>query len=224
MRNNKTYSRLGLFLLIFLCLMPLSSFGQRFEWDMDSLSAKYNVERTIPKGFNLLDYKSRYFEITYSWYRDRADSPWRNSMARLGIFYYPLQSDDRQCELLSSIWISEILYDSLKNLGARNICSSILIGIFNGSDDFNFDDNVTIIAGAKPKEWFNADSVYIMDFPMEPISQDGETYTHGTLTFLFRNEGKSLMYGWLFTDEGATRKLFYMEKLRKHAWFIEIEE
>ena len=111
-----------------------------------------------------------------------------------------------------------------ENLAARYACMAFIRGILNGNNDFHFDDFVTTVSGLKVKEWFNADSVYIMDFPMEPIFQDGETYTHGTLMFISRNSGRVLMYGWLFTDEGAKRKLSYMEKLRKRAWFKDEED
>lgn len=87
----------------------------------------------------------------------------------------------------------------------------------NDSVHFHFDDYVTIITGKKPKEMFNADSMYIYDLPLETPYRKEYTYRTG-LVLSKKNRG-TLFFMLFFTDRGKRHEQKYINMLGKHVWY-----
>jgi hypothetical protein len=87
------------------------------------------------------------------------------------------------------------------------------------SVNFNFNDRVTIIAGKKAKEMFNADSIFIYNLPLQKPYNEKYTYCVGMA--LTKQDRDTLFFKWFFTPEGKKRQKKYLNKLRKHVWYDE---
>lgn len=84
---------------------------------------------------------------------------------------------------------------------------------------FNFNDHVTIIAGRKAKEMFNADSIYIYDLPLQEPYQD--KYTHRTGVVLAKDDRATMVFKFFFTPEGKKEEEKYIDMLSQHVWYNE---
>ncbi len=101
----------------------------------------------------------------------------------------------------------------------RESLYSELLSITNGQP-FRFEDYVTVVSGKEVGRRFNADSLFLFDFPMaEPLEKDGEIYTHCTRMYLSREGRVVLRFAWFFTDEGVKNKESYIRRLDKHVWY-----
>lgn len=91
-----------------------------------------------------------------------------------------------------------------------------------------FNDYVTIIAGKKPYEMFNADSIFIYDLPnadsvyffdesLERIRK--EKYPYCTGMFITKNDRATMDIKLFFTKKGEKKKNQYVEMLYKSIWY-----
>jgi hypothetical protein len=93
---------------------------------------------------------------------------------------------------------------------------------------FDFNDYVTIIAGKKPREMFNADSIFIYDLPnadsvyffdesLERMRK--EKYPYCTGMFITKNDRATMDIKLFFTKKGEQKKNQYIEMLKKSIWY-----
>jgi len=91
-----------------------------------------------------------------------------------------------------------------------------------------FKDYVTIIAGKKPYEMFNADSIFIYDLPnadsvyffdesLERMRK--EKYPYCTGMFITKNDRATMDIKLFFTKKGEKKKNQYIEMLYKSIWY-----
>lgn len=192
------------------------------------------ITHSFPDGFN--DFGQCGWAYGPVWTRLHSGMPWMKNSNVLFVANI-LQSDDKQCEIYFPI----ILYnggpsraDSLSNarsswgyyrqfgLIQRNSILNHLLE-FKGQDDFKFEDYVTTVGGKMPREYFNADSVFFWNFPIEPMKQEGEKYTECIFMFVWNVErAVGMTFAWFFTDEGKKNKWQYIEKLKKCVWYKEM--
>lgn len=202
---------------------------------MDSLSAEDRIVRKCPNtGFRWID-EERLWRIGDGWRRNKRDEPWkRYPYINFGTFYQVAQSDDRQCELYfdpftgevgPGLWGDDETYAEYfvgfypqAGLRHREFPMHTLLVAFDGRP-VRFEDYVTVIGGRIPREWFNADSLLLWDFPIAPIEQDGERYTHCTFMSTTRQGRATLVFVWFFTDEGFPMKWHYISQLKKSIWY-----
>lgn len=113
---------------------------------------------------------------------------------------------------------------------------------------FHFNDHVTIIAGKKPQEMFNADTMYIYDLPLQkPLPKQyvisdlywwmnaaatdslhatrkksgEEKYAYRTGLVLFKKGRGTMLFMLFFTPEGKKHEWKYINMLGKNVWYDE---
>jgi len=101
----------------------------------------------------------------------------------------------------------------------------------NNSVKIDFDDYVTVIAGKKAREMFNADSIYIYDIPgadsvfffdksIEKMRK--EKYPNCTSLIILKNGTRgSIDIKLFFTEKGRKNKEKYINMLSKNIWYDE---
>lgn len=100
----------------------------------------------------------------------------------------------------------------------------------NDSTVFNFNDYVTIIAGEKPREMFNADSIYIYDIPsadsvyfidssLEKMRK--RKYPYCTGVFISKDGRASMEFKLFFTKNAKKEEEKYFHMLNKQIWYDE---
>ncbi len=231
----------GIFLVLMGCGMsePLLAQMENLHFksatigELDQYSDRYRVVRTIPDGFNIIE-EGRAWKNGGYWRRKTKNAPWRNPENSV-LLAIVTQSDDKQCELYYDFFSLDprfLLSDSLytrtatgfytqKSLAHREFMMSSVQVVLHGRDDFKFEDYVTVIGGQMPRKYFNADSVFFWNFPIEPTELDTETYTTCTYMYIQRRERVGLVFAWFFTDEGKKREWYYIDQLKKHVWYID---
>lgn len=96
------------------------------------------------------------------------------------------------------------------------------------SVETRFNDYVTIIAGKKPREMFNADSIFVYDLPnadsvhffdesLERMRK--EKYPYCTGMFITKNDRATMDIKLFFTKKGEKKKNQYVEMLYKSIWY-----
>lgn len=100
----------------------------------------------------------------------------------------------------------------------------------NNSTRFDFNDYVTIIAGKKAREMFNADSIYIYDIPsadsvyffdksLEKTRK--EKYPYCTGVFISKDGRASMDFKLFLTKKGKKQEEKYINMLSKQVWYDE---
>jgi len=94
--------------------------------------------------------------------------------------------------------------------------------------NFDLNDYVTIIAGKKPREMFNADSILIYDLPnadsvyffdesLEKMRK--KKYPYCTGMFICKKGRATIDIKFFFTEKGEKKKNQYIEMLNNHIWY-----
>jgi hypothetical protein len=89
----------------------------------------------------------------------------------------------------------------------------------NDTTSFDFNDHVTIIAGKKAREMFNADSIFLYNIPLESAYQ--KIYSHCMGMILSKQDRAIMLFKWFFNPQGWKNKNLYINMLSKHIWYIE---
>lgn len=170
---------------------------------MNESSERHHVVRRIPEKFHIT--RNRLYSWVYGchWVRDTKTHTWKRGN-KTGAFGLLLQSDDRQCELLYSAMLGGI--------NPRSWIENDLLNISQGQDDIRFEDHVQVVGGRKVKRRFNADSIFVLELPIDPMEQDSAVYTHCIRTYLAKGD-RHIDFVWFFTDEGYARRGEYMKAL-----------
>lgn len=193
---------------VFAVLPGLSGFGraaaQSFRADelADFASKESHVIRKIPKGFHIADTSVYFWAYGYQWVRDTTKHQWKR-WAKTGAFGLLLQSDDRQ---------SEVLYSCNGGTKYRVWIESDLLNISQGQDSIRFEEHVRVVSGREVKRRFHADSIFVLELPIEPMEQDGAVYTRCIRMYLTKGE-RHINFVWFFTDEGYERREEYIRAL-----------
>ena len=234
MKAYTSYEKIACFLItvVFCCIsMPLSA-RKYYEPNVSFKNLvrhladeRINIDiKKTPEGFKQVDKDSRTWLICNKWSWSRQNKEWIKDGD--GIFtvmsYFPFQSDDKQCELCygtsAYAWIPE---SSPQWKSPRGTIRYLLMCILDGKSDYRFEDYVTVISGEEARERFNADSIFIFDVPMVyPLQEnDGEEYKYCTYVFISKINRSAISAAWFFTEEGAKRKQYYIDKLDKRIWY-----
>ena len=232
MKTYTSYGKIACFLItvVFCCIsVPLSARKYHnpdlsFKNFVRNLAdERVNIDiRKTPEDFKQVDKDRRGWLICNKWSWSRQNKEWIKDGD--GIFtimnHYPFQSDDRQCGLCYEISYGAGPYArSLPEWQSpRKYIRYLLTCILDGRSDFRFEDHVTVISNDEAKERFNADSVFILDVPMiDPLY--GEEYEYCTYMFISKVNRRNVSVAWFFTEEGAKRKQYYIDKLDKRIWY-----
>ena len=166
------------------------------------VNEKYGIVRRIPETFHIA-HTFYSWPYGYVWERDTIQHTWTR-WAKTGAWGFLFQSDDRQCELLYS--------DFLEGRNHRTRLQNDLLNISQGRDSIRFEDHVLAVGGQKVKRRFNADSIFVLELPIEPMVQDSAVYTHCLRMYLTKGE-RLIDFIWFFTDQGYERRAEYLQAL-----------
>jgi hypothetical protein len=100
----------------------------------------------------------------------------------------------------------------------------------NNSVKFDLNDYVTIIAGDKPREMFNADSIFIYDLPsadsvyfpdssLEKMRKRKYPYCSGV--FISKDGRATMYFKFFFTKRSKKKEEKYINMLDKQVWYDE---
>lgn len=93
------------------------------------------------------------------------------------------------------------------------------INALRDTSHFVFDDYVTIIAGKKAREMFNADSIFCYNIPLQKPYQKKYTYCTGMV--LSKKDRASMYFKYFFTPKGKKKEDKYINLLSKQIWYNE---
>ena len=136
--------------------------------------------------------------------RDTAKRTWKR-WVRTGAFGLLLQSDDRQ----SVVLYSGILGGTKHRVWIEND----LLNISQGQDTIRFEEHVRVVSGREVKRRFHADSIFVLELPIEPQTLADESYTRCAMLYLSRKGRAYMGFAFFFTEEGYRRKAEYMSAL-----------
>jgi hypothetical protein len=83
----------------------------------------------------------------------------------------------------------------------------------------DFDKYVTVIAGEKAREMFNADSIFLYDLPLQKSYEGKYPYCMGMA--LNKKDRATMMFKLFFTPEGKEIEDKYINMLSKKVWYDE---
>ncbi|WP_300285206.1 hypothetical protein [uncultured Alistipes sp.] len=216
-------------ILFFSVLLPLSLFGQQtthrysFDANIKYYADAFDVELAVPEGMVDLN-ASAAIRIRKEY--------------RLAFCGGPLlQSEDRECVLMyksNPLFISENLHKSIGGINNdqahRNLISSELGTVHGYCDElggllsgktFPFDEYVSAFPEEQAREWFNADSVFVYDLPVDDPYQG--IYNHCTGVVITKKGRTGFALKLYFTDEGKKNEKRYLQSLRKTIWYRDTE-
>lgn len=221
--------------------LSLHVFSQEKLWYEKNISAhksyfenKYGIIYTIPTTLKDLDK----FYVMWKVRNDPAKHQ--------GNMYGPIfLSKDKECIVAypaQPLFVSKKENDRLGVIKSNYLHAQITgeiktaLGLYyhygsslnNDTAKFDFNDYVTIITGKKPREMFNADSIFIYDLPnadsvyffdesLEKMRK--ERYPYCTGMFIFKNGRTTMDIKFFFTKKGEKNKNQYFEMLNKHIWY-----
>ena len=170
---------------------------------VNDVSKEHHVVRRVPEKFHITRNKLYSWVYGYHWVRDTTKHQWKQ-WAKTGAAGLLLQSDDRQCEVLYNAFLGGFDY--------RGWIQNDLLNISQGRDSIRFEKHVQAVGGRKVKRRFNADSIFVLELPIEPMEQDSAVYTHCLRMYLTKGE-RLIDFIWFFTDEGYERREEYLRAL-----------
>ena len=170
---------------------------------VNDASKEHRVVRQIPRNFHIAQKLIYFWKYGHSWRFDPLKGEWKQ-WAKTGAAGLLLQSDDRQCELLYSAFLGGINH--------RSWIKNDLLNISQGRDSIRFEDHVQAFGGRKVKRRFGADSMFLLELPIEPMEQDSAIYTHCLRMYLTKGE-RLIDFIWFFTDQGYERREEYLRVL-----------
>ncbi len=157
-----------------------------------------------------------------------------------------LISDNKECMVIYSAFPNKVLAENIVLRERRSlpiyprsqITSEIktALGLYysyghpqnNDSVKFDFNDYVTLVAGKRAHEMFNADSIYIYDIPgadsvyfidqsLEKMRQ--KKYPHCMSVFISKNGRASMDFKFFFTEKGKKKENEYIAMLSEQIWY-----
>ena len=178
------------------------------------VSRRHRVIRRIPRGFHVEQKLIHLWKYGYSWTFDSLNDSWKR-FSKTGQVGALLRSDDRQCEVIYSV---ALVFDN-----HRSWLRNDLLNISQGQDTARFEDHVTVMTGQAVRP-FNADSIFLLELPIEPMERDGSLYTRCVRMYLTRKGHTFLDFVWFFTDEGYARRQEYLRAIEGKVYFKKRQE
>lgn len=230
-----------IYLFIAIFTLSLNVFSQERLWYEKNISShknyfenKYGITYTIPSTVKELDkfyvmWKVRNDPAKHSGYMY---GPIFLSKDKDCIIAYPAQphfvseqEEERRGIIKSNFPRGQIAGEIKTALGLYYHYGSSLN---NDTAKFDFNNYVTIIAGHRPRELFNADSIFIYDLPsadsvcffdesLEKMRK--EKYPYCTGIFICKNGRATMDIKFFFTQKGKKKQNRYIEILGKHIWY-----
>ena len=211
-------------IVFLLALFPLSLFGQqmplRYSFDANRgyYADAFDVELSMPKKTIDLD--------TSSCVRIRKEY-------RLAFCGGPiLRSEDGECALMYKsypLFVSEDLskiVDHNNDNAHRNLMSNELGTVYGYCDEiarplpgkpFPLDEYIEILPQKTARKWFNADSVFVYDLPVDD-PYEGK-YNRCTGVVITKKGRTGFALKLYLTDEGKKNEKRYLQSLRKTIWY-----
>ncbi len=230
-----------IFIIISIVLFSYRAFSQEKLWyERDLLSYKeyiakeFGINYSTPNSLKNLD---KYYVI------------WKvreNRTKHSGRMYGPIfLSKDKECILAFTAQPHIVKMAAREKLGipednfsrvqiSDEIKTALGLYYHYGSPlnkdtvKLDFNRHVTIIAGKKSHEMFNADSIFVYDLPnadsvyffdesLERMRK--EKYPYCTGMFIAKNGRATMDIKFFFTKKGAKKKNQYIEMLKKNIWY-----
>jgi hypothetical protein len=91
--------------------------------------------------------------------------------------------------------------------------------VFTDSTRIDLNRYITIIAGKKAKDMFNADSIFLYDLPLEKPFE--EKYTHCTVLFIAKRDRAILAFRFFLTPAGKKKEQEYIDFLSGQVMYDE---
>jgi hypothetical protein len=132
-----------------------------------------------------------------------------------------MESNDNQCVIMYHL-VPE--YGCLtNNLIIGEICKMFKLNCCDNSitDTINIGHYATIITGYYARTSFNADSVILMDIPLQCPYKD--KYLYCISMFITKQAHATMILKWLFTETGKKNKDNYLNSFSKKIWYNEGE-
>jgi hypothetical protein len=81
----------------------------------------------------------------------------------------------------------------------------------------NLNQYVTITAGKRAREMFNADSIFVYDLPLDKPYL--EKYPYCTGLVISKKDRATLLFKFFFTAAGRKKEEEYINQLSNHVWY-----
>lgn len=81
----------------------------------------------------------------------------------------------------------------------------------------NINEHVISFPRREAREWFNADSVFSYNLPLEKAFK--KKYIYCTSMIICRNERPTMYFKWLFTKKGKQNEEMYIKQLMGNVWY-----
>lgn len=86
---------------------------------------------------------------------------------------------------------------------------------------FSLDEHISVLPEKTARKWFNADSVFVYDLPVDNPYRG--IYNHCTGVVITKKGRTGFMLKLYFTDEGKKNEKRYLQALRKTIWYRDTE-
>lgn len=230
--------------LLTTALLSSSLFGQKKQSDSFDAHAKYyadafDVEWTLPEG--MVDLDTREFITVRQGYRlvNSAVPVLRSQDGKFVLMYNsdPLFVSDEMAKFyeeskaltrkVQGPQAPDAIGPARNNDNAHRLRISSELGTVYGYCDelarplpgktFPFDEYVSVLPEKTARKWFNADSVFVYDLPVDDPFQS--IYNHCTGVVITRKDKTSFVLKLYFTDKGKKNEKRYFRSLRKTIWY-----
>lgn len=190
-------------IVVFILLFPISSnvYSQASIFRMYRFECLelYNIKLAKPKGFNVI-----------------GNNPWLiiNEKKSIGMFYrMTLKSKNKDCLILFPIFFSNstIPTSAIKGLCYREVKAALNLDPENKTIELDSTKYLKVISKPDMKDYFNADTVFIYQFPLAKPYK--EIYNHCIGINIIKKGHPSAIIKILLTEKGKKKEEEYMQTL-----------
>ena len=238
-------------ILFFLALLPLSLFGQQtthrysFDANIKYYADAFDVELAIPKGMVDLNMNtSALIRIRKEYRLAFCGGPVLQSKDKECILMYksdPLFISDKMAKFneegknltrkVHGAQHPDAIDPAGNNDNVHRLLMSSELGVIYGYRDemarpipgktFSLDEHISVLPEKTARKWFNADSVFVYDLPVDDPYQG--IYNHCTGVVITKKGRTGFALKLYFTDEGKKNEKRYLQSLRKTIWYRDTE-
>ena len=229
--------------IIFLLLLPATLLAQKSHYSLDATAGYYadafDVELSMPEG--MVDLNTRESLTVRQGYRlVHANSPVLRSEDGECMLMYgsdPLFVSDEMAKFhaesknltrkVQGPQAPDAIDPAINNDNAhRNLMSNELGTVYGYCDEiarplpgkpFPLDEYIEILPQKTARKWFNADSVFVYDLPVDD-PYEGK-YNRCTGVVITKKGRTGFALKLYLTDEGKKNEKRYLQSLRKTIWY-----